>query len=83
MDDNTGRIYENIEDLLKAEKLTRKDVEQNPKRFVPFANKEQIEWKGCLFEIKEIRPDPDNEIVLKGLPALIGIEDITKVGDRK
>ena len=82
MDSNTSRIFRNIVDLSKAETLSKKDVEKDPKRFVQFANKERIEWKGCLFEIKEIRPDPMNEIVLKGLPNLIGIKDVTNVGDR-
>jgi len=82
MDSETGRIFPSLQDLMSAENLSDKDVKKDPKRFIKFKNKERIEWKGCLFEIKEIRPDPDNEIVLKGLPALIGIEDMTKVGDR-
>lgn len=44
-------------------------------RLIPFDLKERIEIKGCLFEVKEIREYPVNEIVLKGLPQLFGIKN--------
>jgi len=46
-------------------------------KLIPFELKERIEIKGCLFEVKEIREYPINEIVLKGLPLLFGLKNNT------
>ena len=35
---------------------------------VVFQVGEEVEIKGCLFEVADIAPDPDNKVVLTGKP---------------
>jgi len=46
-------------------------------RLIPFVIGERFELDGCLFEVKEIREHPINELVLKGLPQLFGLKNNT------
>ena len=46
-------------------------------KLIPFAIGERFELEGCLFEVKEIKEYPINELVLKGLPQLFGLKNNT------
>jgi hypothetical protein len=46
-------------------------------KLIPFAIGERFELEGCLFEVKEIREHPINELVLKILPQLFGLKNNT------
>ena len=49
--------------------IRKLDEGEKPKeREVVFREGELIEIRGCLFCIKQIFPNPDNELILKGIP---------------
>lgn len=63
MNTDSGHIYNSMEELLKEEK--KQGLETNLKHLIRFGLGDTMEIRGASFEIIEIKPHPENIIVLK------------------
>ncbi len=66
MDSNTGKITAKPLDFEGARGMRS------------FSIGEVIQTKGCYFEITGVKPDPDNTIIMRGVPKKLGKERFKK-----
>ena len=65
MNPESGNIYSNLAELLAGEK--EKGIKVDRKRLLRFGLGDRMEIRGASFEILEIKPYPENILILKSL----------------
>lgn len=65
MNTDSGNIYESLKELREGEK--EKGIKVNPKNLIRFGLGDTMEWRGAKFQIIEIKPYPDNILILHSL----------------
>jgi hypothetical protein len=65
MNTDSGNIYPNLKELYQGEK--EKGIEVNKKHLIRFGLGDRMEIRGGSFEIVEIKPYPENILVLHSL----------------
>lgn len=65
MNTDSGNIYSDLQSLMQGEK--EKGIKVNKKHLIRFGLGDRFEIRDALFEITEIKPYPENVIVLHSL----------------
>ena len=65
MNTDSGNIYPSLKSLMQGEE--EKGIEVNKKHLIRFGLGDTMEWRNARFEIIEIKPYPENIIVIKSL----------------
>jgi len=65
MNTDSGNIYKDLSSLFEGEK--EKGIVVNKNNLIRFGLGDTMEWRGAKFEITEIKPYPENILVLHSL----------------
>ena len=65
MNTDSGNIYPDLKSLMEGEK--EKSIKVDQKKLIRFGLGDRFEIRGASFEITEIKPYPENIIVLHSL----------------
>ena len=63
MNTDSGHIYPSLKELFKQEEA--QGIKVNPKHLIRFGIGDRMEIRGASFEIIEIKPHPENILVLR------------------
>lgn len=65
MNSESGNIYPGLKELFDGEK--KQGIKVNEEKLIRFGLGDTMEWRGASFEIIEIKPYPENIIVIHSL----------------